>query len=74
MASKKRKKKQQRIRKADWERLGDTAFSEDRKRHLRTDTAIADSGVAPDIPEDFEPNGLVVSRSRKWAFVQWDRR
>lgn len=74
MASKKRKKKQRRQRKQDWERHGDTAFSQERKRHLRTDTAISEAAPEPDIPEDFEPNGLVISRSRKWAFVQWDGR
>ncbi len=74
MSDKKRKKKQRRERRADWESQQDTTYSRDLKRHLRTDTAVSDAAPAPDIPEDFEPNGLVISRSRKWAFVQWGGR
>lgn len=74
MDDKKRKKKQQRVRKADWESQQDTSYSRDLKRHLRTNTAVSDAAPVPDIPENFEPNGLVISRSRKWAFVQWDGR
>lgn len=74
MNERKRKKKQRRQRRADWESQQDTAYSRDLKRHLRTDTAVSEAAPAPDIPENFEPNGLVISRSRKWAFVQWDGR
>ena len=74
MDDKKRKKKQRRVRKADWESQQDVTYSRDLKRHLRTNTAVSDAAPAPDIPDDFEPNGLVISRSRKWAFVQWDGR
>jgi ribosome biogenesis GTPase len=74
MDDRKRKKKQRRQRKADWESEQDTTYSRDLKRHLRTTTAVSDAAPMPDIPEDFEPNGLVISRSRKWAFVQWDGR
>ncbi len=74
MDDKKRKKKQRRTRKADWEFHQDTAYSRDLKRHMRTNTAVSDAAPVPDIPENFEPNGLVISRSRKWAFVQWNGR
>jgi len=74
MDDKKRKKKQKRARNVDWEAKQDVSYSRDLKRHLRTTTAVSDAAPQPDIPEDFEPNGLVISRSRKWAFVQWDGR
>lgn len=74
MDEKKRKKKQKRTRNVDWAAQQDTAYSRDLKRHLRTNTAISEQAPQPDIPSNFTPNGLVISRSRKWAFVQWDGR
>ncbi len=74
MDDKKRKKKQKRTRNVDWAAHQDTAYSRDLKRHLRTNTAVSELAPQPDIPRDFTPNGLVISRSRKWAFVQWDGR
>src|SRR5690242_3814089 len=74
MDDKKRKKKQKRSRNVDWESTHETAYSRDLKRHLRTTTAVSELAPQPDIPKDFTPNGLVVSRSRKWATVQWDGR
>lgn len=74
MDDKKRKKKQRRARNLDWAAQQDRTFSRDLKRHMRTNTAVSDAAPTPDIPENFEPNGLVISRSRKWAFVQWDGR
>jgi ribosome biogenesis GTPase len=74
MDEKKRKKKQKRARNVDWAAQQDTGYSRDLKRHLRTTTAVSDAAPQPDIPRDFTPNGLVISRSRKWAFVQWDGR
>lgn len=68
MAQKRKKKKK--TREKQWEDQHETAFTHDLKRHRRTDTAVSDAAPAPDIPEDFEPNGLVISHSKKWAFVQ----
>jgi len=69
-----RRKKKRRVREKDWDHRHEDAFTHDLRRHRRTDTAISDAAPAPDIPEDFEPNGLVISHSKKWAFVQWDGR
>ncbi len=74
MDEKKRKKKQKRSRNIDWESSHETAYSRDLKRHLRTNTAVSELAPVPDIPKDFTPNGLVISRSRKWATVQWEGR
>jgi len=74
MDERKRRKQQKRARNVDWESKHDTAYSRDLKRHLRTTTAVSAAAPGPDIPKDFAPNGLVVSRSRKWATVQWDGR
>ena len=67
-----RRKKKRKVREREWAEKHEEAFSHDLKRHRRTDTGISDAAPAPDIPEDFEPNGLVISHSKKWAFVQWD--
>lgn len=71
MAKKVRKKKRKRVRKMDWEVHGDTAFSHDRIKHLRT-SVMPDEDVEPSIPEAIDPNALVVSTSGPWAFVQFD--
>lgn len=68
MAQKRRKKN--RVRQKDWAADADTTFSHDLRKHLRTDTAIEQSASISTIPDDFEPNGLVHSHSKKWAFVQ----
>lgn len=69
-----RRKKKRKVREKDWDHRHEDAFTHDLKRHRRTDTAISDAAPTPDIPEDFEPNGLVISHSKKWAFVQWEGR
>ena len=71
MAGERRKKKRT-VREKDWDHRHEDAFTHDLRRHRRTDTAISDAAPAPDIPEDFEPNGLVISHSKKWAFVLWN--
>ncbi len=69
-----RRKKKRKVREKDWEDRHEEAFTHDLKRHRRTDTAVSDAAPAPDIPQDFEPNGLVISHSKKWAFVLWSDR
>lgn len=66
-----RRKKKIRVRQRDWESGSDTSFTHDLKRHRRTDTLLSDSAPKPDIPEDFEPNGIVIAHSKKWAFVHF---
>ncbi len=67
-----RRKKKSRVREKDWDHSHEDAFTHDLRRHRRTDTALSAAAPLPDIPEDFEPNGLVISHSKKWAFVQWE--
>jgi ribosome biogenesis GTPase len=69
-----RRKKKRKVRDKDWAERHEEAFTHDLKRHRRTDTAISEAAPTPDVPEDFEANGLVISHSKKWAFVQWDNR
>ena len=71
MVKRVRKKQHKRVRKVDWETHGDTAFSHDRIKHLRTSVMPDDEG-APEIPNAENPNGLVVSTSGPWAFVHFD--
>lgn len=69
---KSRRKKKKRIRTKDWTEKHEDSFTHDLKRHLRTDTALSETAQPPVVPEDFEPNGLVISHSKKWVFVQWE--
>ncbi|MFP6582822.1 MAG: ribosome small subunit-dependent GTPase A [Candidatus Hydrogenedentota bacterium] len=70
MAQKRRKKN--RVRQKDWATDANTTFSHDLRKHRRTDTVITQSASISEVPDDFEPNGLVHSHSKKWAFVQRD--
>jgi ribosome biogenesis GTPase len=65
-----RRKKKNRVREREWGEKHEDAFSHDLKRHLRTNTAVASGSTAAEAPSDFQPNGLVISHSKKWAFVQ----
>ena len=67
-----RRKKKRRARSKEWDADHDKAFSHDLKRHLRTDSIIHETAARPEIPEDFEPNGVVLSHTKKWAFVLVD--
>lgn len=67
---KQRRKKKNKVRSKDWEVDPDNAYSHDLKRHRKTNTQLSANAHKPDIPENFEPNGVVVSHSKKWAFVQ----
>ena len=67
-----KKKKTKRVRKQDWESRGEDSFTRDLKRHMRTNTALPPefSTVIP--PEDVRPNALVISHTKKFAFVEKD--
>jgi len=67
-----RRKKKIRVRQRDWESDADSSFTHDLKRHRRTDTPLSDSAPEPDIPAEFEPNGVVIAHSKKWAFVLYE--
>ena len=67
-----KKRKKNRVRQKDWETDADRTFSHDLKKHRRTDTTIQTVPHDPEVPDEFEPNGLVISHSKKWAFVQRD--
>lgn len=76
MADKQKRKKKNRVRQRDWDTDADRHFSHELKKHRRTDTLLQETpaSVASELPTDFEPNGLVISHSKKWAFVQRDDR
>ena len=67
-----KKKKTKRVRKQDWESRGEDSFTRDLKRHMRTNTALPPeySTVIP--PADVTPNAIVISHTKKWAFVEKD--
>lgn len=68
-----KKKKRKQVRTRNWEVAHETAFTHDRARHRRAQTAISDAAVESQaLPTDFEPNALVISHSKKWAFVLKD--
>ena len=70
-----RKKKKQRTRTRDWERDPDNAYTHDLRRHRRTTGKIkSEPTERRAIPTDFEPNGRVVSHTKKYATVRWDGR
>lgn len=67
------KKKRKQVRTRNWEEAHETAFTHDRARHRRAQTAISDAAVESNsLSEDFETNALVISHSKKWAFVLKD--
>lgn len=68
-----KKKKRKQVRTRDWEVAHENAFSHDRARHRRAQSSISDAAVESQaLPTDFEPNALVISHSKKWAFVLKD--
>lgn len=69
---KQRRKKRKHVRKQDWLEAGEFAFSRDLKRHRHTDTAISDAAAQLRTTADFEPNAVVLSTSKKHAFVLQD--
>lgn len=68
-----KKKKRSQVRTRNWDQAHETAFSHDRVRHRRAQSAISDVALElQSLPTDFEPNALVISHSKKWAFVLMD--
>ena len=68
---KQRRKKKKHVRTRDWTEKHEDSFTHDLRRHRHTDTAITSSAARSAVPEDFIPNGLVVSHTKKWAFVRF---
>lgn len=70
-----KKKKRKQVRTRNWEEAHEDAFTHDRIRHRRAQTAISDTAQEQQsLTTDFEPNALVISHSKKWAFVLKDGR
>lgn len=68
-----KKKKRSQVRTRNWDEAHETAFTHDRARHRRAQSAISDSAVDLNpLITDFVPNALVISHSKKWAFVLKD--
>ncbi len=67
-----RRKKKRKVRQKEWETDADRTYTHELKRHRRTDTTIRTVSERRTISEDFEPNGLVVSHTKKYAFVMWE--
>jgi ribosome biogenesis GTPase / thiamine phosphate phosphatase len=72
MAQNSKRKKKNRVRQKDWTTNTESNFTHDLRKHRRTDTILAPVTSEVQLPVDFEPNGTVVSHSKKWAFVQRD--
>ena len=72
MAKKKKleKKKRRRVRPKDWENTHEDSFTHDLVKHRRATVKLSESAQESNpLPADFECNGLVISHSKKWAFV-----
>lgn len=70
------RKKRSMTRPRNWEVLADTAFSRDLSRHRRALAKLPEASVERALgalPESFVTNAVVVSQTRKWAFVQFFR-
>ena len=65
------KKKRRRVREKQWEDKHEFAFTHDLVKHRRASVKLP---MQPEeqnpLPKDFTPNGLVISHSKKWAFVR----
>ncbi len=73
MAKRKRpgKKKRSTVRERDWEANQDIAFSHDLSRHRRALAKLPEHSSYASLPSTgFLPNAVVISHSRKWAFVE----
>lgn len=67
------KKKRSTVRERDWEVAHDTAFSHDLSRHRRALAKLPEhSQYACAVPGMVSTNAVIVSHSRKWAFVETD--
>ena len=69
------KKKRKHVRDRDWTdtQKQEFAFSRDLVKHRRAKITLRENTSGDDgLPKDFEPNGTVISHSKKWAFVWID--
>ncbi len=67
------KKKRSAVREKDWERHGDTAFSHDLVKHRRAQSKLSATALAAGVaalPTEFTPNAVLITHSKKWAYVQ----
>ncbi len=67
------KKKRQHVRTRDWDKHHEFSYTHDLVKHRRAMAKLPESaaGLNP-LPANFEPNGMVISHSKKWAFVRLD--
>lgn len=64
------KKRRSTVREKDWDNKHDSTFTHDRARHRRAQLNLPENPSADASPPvDFTPNGLVITHSKKWAFV-----
>lgn len=67
------KKKRTTVRERDWESRHEFAFSRDQVKHRRAKVKLREAAAQEtDLPEDFHPNGTVVTHTKKWATVLLD--
>lgn len=67
------KRKRITVRTRDWADSHEDSFTHDLSRHRKALVSLPESTEAEEtLPKDFLPNGLVISHSKKWAFVQLD--
>ena len=67
------KKKRKQVRDRHWESEAQHAFAftHDLAKHRRATVRMRQqTGLADPLPQDFVPNGTVISHSKKWAFVE----
>ena len=68
-----RKKKRSTVRERDWDVSQDAAFSHDLSRHRRALAKLPEhSPYTSVVPDAANTNAVIVSHSRKWAFVEVD--
>ena len=73
MAKKKKleKKKRKTVRTRNWEDKHEFAFTHDLVKHRRASVKLPEAAEESNpLPVDFEPNGVVISHAKKWAFVE----
>jgi len=69
------KKRRSTTRERNWEGKHEHAFSRDLARHRKAQVTLREHVAGDDaLPKDFEPNALVVSHSKRWAFVLMEGR
>ena len=67
------KKKRKRVRTKDWEDKHEYAFTHDLVKHRRASVKLSETAADSNpLPKDFEPNAVVISHTKKFAFVELD--